>query len=485
MSPGTTAEDRLLDAHGRRWVACLQAAAQTLRLYPAGNAAVDAALREVSAAAEGIRASEGVAELAVRDGFFFVNDVRLRFDFSQFGTYSAVAAQLTRHGLGGFRIAGHVPVSVWRNVLGILAGEAPERMPADWPASRLSQESREAPIELLPAMGPSGAADDRTGGGEAGAYRRARASYEAAGLAVREALTDVRLGRAVNVRRLRRSVLSLVDAVASHDHAILAMTQLREYDTYTAQHSVNVAIFCLLIGRRLGMSRERLLELGLGALLHDVGKMRVRGEVIRKEGTLDADEWAEIQRHPLDGLLAINAMSGFGSAPHRIMLMAYEHHMKADLSGYPRSERVRRPLMLSRIVAVADSFDAGTARRSYQAHPPSPDEVIRQLRDNPGRGVDPLIVKALINVTGFYPVGTLVILDTFEMGIVSRKNPNPREPHRPIVALISDAVGNRLARPVHVDLAEKDERGTHLRTIVKTSSPERFGIRAADYVTLA
>ncbi len=119
-------------------------------------------------------------------------------------------------------------------------------------------------------------------------------------------------------------------------------------------------------------------------------------------------------------------LHGFADVPYRQMLIAYEHHMKLDLSGYPTNKRSREPTLFSRIVSVADAFDAGTSVRSYQYNPWPPDAVLKEMRDNPRRGFDPLLVKALITATGVYPIGTLCILDTHELAVVAQVNPESR-----------------------------------------------------------
>ena len=204
--------------------------------------------------------------------------------------------------------------------------------------------------------------------------------------------------------------------------------------------------------------------------------------MLAKTSGLDEDEWAEMQRHPTEGLLALFSMRGMAEMPYRAMLMAYEHHMKVDLTGYPKNRRSRRPTLFSRIVAVADGFDAATSKRSYQQQPWGPEEVLREMRDNPKRGYDRLLVKALINVTGVFPVGTLAILDTFELVVVVARNPDSRKLHQPIAKLISDSNGTVLSQPFQVDLSELDPTtGNPKRAIVKTIDPDVYGIRLSDY----
>jgi hypothetical protein len=137
--------------------------------------------------------------------------------------------------------------------------------------------------------------------------------------------------------------------------------------------------------------------------------------------------------------------------------------------------------MFSKIVAVADGFDAATSRRAYQTTPMSPAQVLAEMRENPRRGMDPVVVKAFINLTGIYPVGTLVVLDTFELGIVHAVNPIPEMLSRPIVRVISDSRGNLQHPGTLVDLAEQSAEGVYLRTIIKTEDPDRYGIRIGDY----
>jgi hypothetical protein len=176
-------------------------------------------------------------------------------------------------------------------------------------------------------------------------------------------------------------------------------------------------------------------------------------------------------------------MGGFADVPYRQMLMAYEHHMKVDVSGYPPNTRERKPALFSRIVAVADGFDAGTSVRSYQYDPWPPDEVLKEMRDNPRRGFDPLLVKALINATGVYPIGTLVILDTLELAVVSGVNPDVNRLHQPRVRVISDSMGVPLSEPISLDLAHIDPAtGQAARQIIKTTDPQKYGIRVADYL---
>jgi HD-GYP domain-containing protein (c-di-GMP phosphodiesterase class II) len=245
---------------------------------------------------------------------------------------------------------------------------------------------------------------------------------------------------------------------------------------------VNVCIFSVALGKKLGFSKVQLCDLGMAALLHDVGKARVPTEVLNKTGKLDEQEWKLIKAHPWYGALTLFGMRGYEEIPYRSILVAHEHHMKTDLTGYPKVVRPRTLGIFSRIVSVADGFDAATTRRVYQTVPIEPDQVLREMWENTNRGYDRVLVKALINLIGIYPVGTCVILDTFEIGVVAAPNPDGEQLKRPLVRIAVDADGGPVPAPgTQVSLSDKDESGAFKRSIVKVTNAARYGITVGDY----
>jgi HD-GYP domain-containing protein (c-di-GMP phosphodiesterase class II) len=270
--------------------------------------------------------------------------------------------------------------------------------------------------------------------------------------------------------------------VLNNETSMLGLTTIRDYDEYTFTHSMNVCIIAVALGRKLGFSKVQLCDLGMAGLLHDMGKARVPAEILNKAGKLDDNEWQAIQEHPWAGALTLFGMRAYEEIPYRSILVAHEHHMKIDLTGYPKIIRPRKLGIFSRIVAVADAFDAATTRRVYQTVPVQPDEVLREMWENPKRGQDKVLVKALINLVGVYPVGTCLILDTFEVAVVSGANPDGQQLNRPLVRIALDAEGGPLPLPgLEVSLTEKDESGAFRRSIVKVTNPDRFGITVGDY----
>jgi HD-GYP domain-containing protein (c-di-GMP phosphodiesterase class II) len=462
---------------GRRLLASFYGSLRSLKLYPVENAAVQQALDDLHHRITQFLATEEGLELRVVGDFFFLNETRLRLDLSNFATFGSFARTLLDHGIGAIEVLPGVGREEWAPFLSLLVREPHD---ADEPYGAFLARMDRTPVIHIQTRPEKEVAEEE----KEEALAAAKRTYVQTVKVARDALEDVRLGRAVNVRKVKRSVQNIVDQVLNNEPSILTMTTLRDFDEYTFTHCVNVCIFSLIIGQRLGLERLQLYELGLGALFHDIGKMRIDREIINKPGGLTDEEWVVLKEHPTEGLLLLFRMIGFADLPYRQMLLAYEHHMKVDLSGYPTNRRARDPTLFSRIVAVADGFDAGTSVRSYQYRPWPPDQVIREMRDNPRRGYDPLLVKVLITATGIFPIGTLVILDSFELAVVAEVNPDPRFLHLPMVELISDAMGVPLTEPLRLDLSKPHTAPDgQARMILKTTDPQKYGIRVADYIT--
>jgi HD-GYP domain-containing protein (c-di-GMP phosphodiesterase class II) len=462
-------ENTGLQEEGRKLLTAFFAALRALKLYPLENVTVQQAIDELHRQMASIVAREEGLELRVVGDFFFLNETRLRLDLSNFSTFGSFASALGEHEIGAVEVSAGIERDEWAPFVSLLIRK-PDGDPFDAFVQRLGQ----TPAKHIRVRPEKDVHEPELE--EEEALAAAKRTYAQSVKVASDVLTDMRLGRAVNVRKVKRAVQNIVDQVLNNESSMVTMTTLRDFDEYTFTHSVNVSIFSVVIGQRLGLNKHQLYELGLAALFHDVGKSRVDVEIINKPGSLADDEWDQLKQHPTEGLLLLFQMHGFTDVPYRQMLVAYEHHMKKDLTGYPSNKRPREMGLFSRIVAVADGFDAGTSIRSYQYEPWPPDQVLREMRDNPARGFDPLIVKTFITATGVYPVGSLVILDTYELGVVVKANQDPNHYHQPIVKVISDEMGVPIDDPRSVDLST----GKH--TIIKTTDPQKYGVRVSDYL---
>ncbi len=462
----------------RGMVVALHGAVRAIRLYPVENSAVQKAIAELGAAAERVTALQDGCELRRVGDYVFVNDLRLRLTLDNYAAVAYVLGLLRESGIGGVSVVRRPDPREWVVLLAFL-NAPPADLPEDVRLASLVDRLDQAGIasfELTPPADESATPDS-----ELDQKERSRQTYVRSLDVTREIMTSARLGRSPSLKRVKRAVQGVVDAILTDTQSMIGLTTLRDFDEYTFVHSVNVCILSVALGRRLGLSKVQLLDLGLAALVHDIGKSRVPLDLLNKRGQLEAHEREILQRHTWQGVLALFALPTGTGRPWRAMITAYEHHMRVDLSGYPKPVRSRRVSLFSKIISVADGFDAATTTRVYQQSPWSPADVLRGMRDNPRLGLDPVIVKAFINLTGIYPIGTVVVLDTFELALVHAASADPTALSRPVVRLLSDAMGNRLAESALCDLTTTDAAGQYVRTIIRTEDPERYGIHIGDY----
>ncbi len=460
---------------GRQLIFAVYGALRAVKLYPTENAAVQKALDEVTNQSREMLSTEGELELRMSGEFIFVNHTRLRLDLDNFASFSHLLSLFRASGVGRLAIAPSVTPKDWLVLLSALqspsSDDPPERLVAL--LTRL-EDTGVLTFTLEPPIEQGEDTKEKT-------KERAKRTYTQSVSATRELMTSVRMGAGPNIKKIKRVVQGIVDQILNEETSLVGLTTIRDYDEYTFMHSVNVCIFSVALGKRLGLNKIQLYDLGMAALFHDIGKSRVPEEVLNKTGALTDEEWRMIASHPWLGVLALFQVRGMQELPYRAIVVAHEHHMKCDLTGYPRHIRPRQMSVYSKIVAIADGFDAATSRRAYQTVPFTPAQVMQEMRDNPRRGMDPVIVKAFVNLTGIYPVGTLVVLDTFELGIVHAPNPLQEMMSRPIVRIVSDPFGNIQHPGALADLADRNEDGTFQRTIIKTENPDRYGIRVGDY----
>ena len=474
--------DAFLRQAGRNFLLAMYTGLRSLKLYPVENATAQKALDELQAAALALLTPLGEIELRLSGDFIFVNGTRLRLELDNYASFSNLLAALRAVDVGEMKVAAGVERREWQVFLGVLLSLSGKGGTEVNPEALLDLRDKLAVagvthLDLEPPL----ESEEKLAEAER-AREVAKRTYSHGVAVTKDLINSVRLGRTTSVAKVKRAVQAIVDQVLNNETSLIGLTTIRDYDEYTFTHSVNVCILSVAIGKKLSLTRLQLYDLGLAALLHDVGKARIPVEVLNTTAGLTEEEWKTMQTHPWQGVFTLFNMRGYGEIPYRQIVVSHEHHMKTDLTGYPRAIRPRKMGIYSRIVAVADGYDAATTRRSYQTVPIQPDQVLREMWENPRRGYDPVLVKALINLIGIYPVGTCVILDTFEVAVVSAANPDPGFMNRPIVRICIDVNGAMTGPPGREEnLAAQAADGTFLRSIVKVTNPDRYGIIVGDY----
>ncbi|NIS59930.1 MAG: HD domain-containing protein [Proteobacteria bacterium] len=295
---------------------------------------------------------------------------------------------------------------------------------------------------------------------------------------VKEVCQNLLEHKPMALRKGKRLTQSMVDLLLSDKVPLLGLASIKNYDGYTYNHSVNVSIYSLAVGARLGFPKKILAELGLAALLHDVGKARIPDAILKKPDKLSEVEWEMIRSHPMSGFEEILEYHQFAEVHPRILSGIFDHHLNFNITGYPSLKRKKKQTLFGRIIALADVYDAMTTPRCYRKRVYSPVDALKLMWRECGAHFDPTLFKVFVNVIGVYPIGSLVQLDDDEMGIVSNINPDPKLLDRPTVLTISKE-GDKGRT---VNLSEPDEKaGGFKRSIVRCLDPKKYGIHVQEH----
>lgn len=232
-------------------------------------------------------------------------------------------------------------------------------------------------------------------------------------------MQEVEHERDFEVEQVRTVMHRIIETVLQDEVYLLGLTAVKNYDEYAYCHSVNVAILALYLGKLVGLSQEQLGMLGEAAMLHDVGKVKITREIINKPGKLTPAEWQVMERHPVEGAEILSRIAGVNRLS---VIVAFQHHLHYDFSGYPHLWQKQELHLLSRLIAICDVYDAATALRTYHA-PVLPTKALIFMLGKRGTFFDPLLTKVFVHQMGLYPVGALVRLSTGEIGLVYERNP--------------------------------------------------------------
>jgi len=299
---------------------------------------------------------------------------------------------------------------------------------------------------------------------------------------VKEVVESINNQKALNIRKAKRLMQNVVNAIMQDDSTLLGLANIKNYDDYTFNHSVNVAIYAIALGQRIGVPKKRLSHLGMAGLFHDMGKTRIPKEILNKTGKLTPEEWAMMRSHPVIGTELIMRMKEWGELSTRMIQGTFEHHLRYDLTGYPRLTRKIKITLFGRIIAIADFYDALVRPRVYNRFPYVSEKILGIMLERSGKDFDPAIVKVFINMIGIYPLGTLVLLNTNEMGLVTQIQEDTELIDRPKVCLLYYGDGEYRKGKV-VDLRETDQvTGDFKRSIVKTLDPNEYNMNVAEFL---
>ena len=278
-------------------------------------------------------------------------------------------------------------------------------------------------------------------------FKQAQKLYREARQLQQRAFNDIAKGKPINVADFQRCADGIIDSLFRNQDALLCISRMRDKDAYLLEHSVNVAILMTVFARHLKFDDHTIEQLATGALLHDIGKIKVPNAILNKPGRLSDDEFVSMRKHvefSRDILLQTEGISAVS------IDVAANHHERLDGGGYPQGLSGEHISQHARMIAIVDTYDAITATRVYKDGQ-SGIKALKILRKDSPSHFDADLVTQFIAAVGMYPPGTLVRLESQKLALVLENNPVKLV--TPVVKVFYNASRRHYLKPVQLDLA--------------------------------
>jgi putative nucleotidyltransferase with HDIG domain len=434
-------------------VQVLAAAIKGLRLYAVDHPATARQVETLQDSLFNLLQHRKLIKLGLLEGTLFVED---HLFMQEFAAATELATLLEARELVGFEF-----------MAGLSAGEIKSLLHLIHAGSEKGQDFADAlasqGVKKIRAVASDDDDDDQ----------KPRKVYRKALKVVDQIFSDVRMGEIPSSEEAINVVKNMAQLTMTEPHAMLALSMLKDYDNYTFTHSVNVSVIALAVGRACSVSEVQLKTLGLGGLLHDLGKLRVDVNIITKPGRLTEAEFDAIKEHPSFGAEIIREME---DVTDEVMQIVHGHHLRYDRKGYPVDAAGTTLSKLVEMAAIADAYDAMTTLRSYQ-RPFTPRKAIARMQEISGTSLHPEYVELFVASLGPYPVGSLVRLDNNEIGVVTKVD--PQNTTLVDIRVLFNPAGSLIDEPFRLQL-----RPNQPHRIVAEVDPHSKGIDVTDYLDM-
>jgi putative nucleotidyltransferase with HDIG domain len=437
----------------KKFVQVMTAAVKGLRLYAVDHPATTKQVETLQDGLFTMLQHKKMIKIGLLEGTLFVEDHLI---MQEFQAATELVEMLESHELAGFEFMAGLSANEIQSLLHLL--HYGDNKGQDFVDSLASQG-----VKKIRAVAATEEDDDQ----------QPRKVYHKALKVVDQIFQDVRMGEIPSSEDAINVVKNMAQLTMTEPHAMLALSMLKDYDNYTFTHSVNVSVLALAVGRACKLTEEQLKILGLGGLLHDLGKLRIDVNIITKPGRLTDAEFEEIKEHPGFGAEIIKEMEGVTA---EVMQIVHGHHLRYDRSGYPSDAAGDTISPLVDMAAIADAYDAMTTLRSYQ-RPFTPRKAIARMKDVSGTSLHPDFVMHFIDSLGPYPVGSLVRLDSNEIGLVTKVE--PQDTSLVDIKIIYDPAGAMLDEPYMMHM-----RPDQPRKIIAEVDPQTKGIDVTNFFDL-
>ncbi len=269
--------------------------------------------------------------------------------------------------------------------------------------------------------------------------------YDSSADIVGQALSGVLNSEKVDHLALKFSLNNIIENLSTQRQELLQLATVKRYDMETYMHMLNVSIFSMYFASCLGFDKADILNIGIAAMYHDIGKLFISRKILHKPGELTDQEFVRIKSHTLMGAeIMMRYIDTLGILP---VVVAYEHHLKFDASGYPHLPFLRKQHIASSIVSICDVYDALSQRRGYKQDY-SPDVVYNLMNRDRGSYFDPELLDKFFKFMGYWPIGSVVALNDGSIALV--KSPSETDIRRPKIQIVAPPEKKRL-----VDLTQE------------------------------
>ena len=441
-------------------------------LYDAGNEAFRKPLQNLAGRMDEFMAAHGLLKVMFSEGQIYLNDTRLKVDSSSFEWAGELVEFFTERGVGGLRIEAGLSFADLLTLFQLLV-KLPRATP-DGPSPRdalaLALEQRAIRgVTPLRLMALADGDDLAVVGGERHILGEAIGMY-ISGLMALRGLAQGRSPSA-NMLQMTRVVQALADAQAQVGGDLLVLATIKNSEHVLLSHAMNVCVLAIDMGKYLPLSKAQVCDLAIGAMLHDIGKIS------------DEAAGGMVENHPYESYRVIMQGEEMTRSILLRALIALDHHVSFDGSkGYPPYRLGRRPHLFARIVSLADAYD-GMTTPTGDGKAMLPDVAQRAILKQAGTLFDPLIAQLFVETLGRYPVGTVVEIDSGDIGLVIRSGSGANRVLRPVVLLLRDKFGAEISGGTVLDLAERHtERKAYKNSIVCSHDPGKMGINVSGYL---
>jgi HD-GYP domain-containing protein (c-di-GMP phosphodiesterase class II) len=457
---------------------------QNTRIHSDNHPLIKAGIEKISESMNNCMENDALT-LKISNDQLFIDNEKLPYNRSTKNLFDNIIGYFGARGLEGVRLledVKHVSAKEFLTFLHLLQQSEQNPDPLSWLNNCLAAQKIHW-VEPIQKSGILKVDQKSSYKNKAARWKRARKDYTYAKASLENVARKIKeQKRVVGIGKTIRVVQNTVTNLLEDDEVYAAISTLRVFDDYIFTHSVNVAMLSMCIGRRINLSRRNLANLGICALFHDLGKIEIPNKVLYKKGKLDDSELKLIEEHSLNSARLLLKLKASPDSKARILVPLFEHHLKYDLSGYPRTNWEKPLTLFGNIISIADKYDTLTSSRAYRKSLLSPDRALGYIFDHAGKDFDPILVKVFINILGVDPIGTLLMLDKDQLALVVSA-PSRNFSKRPLGCVLEKEEKGGYKKREIINLDERNPKtGNYAREIIETYHPAAFGIQPVQYM---